>query len=96
MKLKKKTFTNPTEPFKVDKEIEAEFMKETYGVFVQPPGPLDNLPPPEKVSVFDTARRWGEALGTGVGTFLMSATWCVPYQACSQLAMHISPDKREN
>jgi hypothetical protein len=81
MKLKKKDFAAPNEAFKVDKQLETEFLKENYGVFVQPAGPLDNLPPPEKVSVFDSGRRWGEALGTGVGTFLMSSTWCEPHQS---------------
>jgi hypothetical protein len=87
IKVKRKHFQPPEQPFVVDKQLEKEFMDENYGPRIE-----RHVKAGEKVlgnevlSVLDTGRRWGEGLGIGVGTLLMSATWCARGPSCHQSA----------
>lgn len=87
IKVKRKHFQPPEQPFVVDKQLEKEFMDENYGPRIE-----RNVKAGQKVrgnevlSAFDTGRRWGEGLGIGVGTLLMSATWCARCPSCHRCA----------
>jgi hypothetical protein len=80
---KDKVFVPPDRAFVVDKVAERAFLDENYHptVEVRPTvghvsdmGELDEGN--KRLGVRHSGRRWGEALGTGLGTFLMSTSWC--------------------
>lgn len=77
--LAKKVFIPPKGPFEVDKTRALAFMREHYGpMYDARDKQSGNAVGPKKLGVLCKNRRWGEGLGTGLGTFLMATTWmCV-------------------
>ena len=76
MATQEKVFTEPSTPFKIDTVAAKQFVADTYGPRVPLDAPAADGVAYARLSVWNTGRRWGAGLGAGIGTFLMSATWC--------------------
>ena len=73
--LAKKVFIPPNGPFEVDKMQALMFRHEHYHPTYEARDKHGLTVGTKRLTVLSKNRRWGEGLGTGLGTFLMSTTW---------------------